>query len=127
MEKRSRPVPPHLVVATAVAGIEASLLAIMGVLEVSTFDATRAAMGTTTAIFFFGYAAALAWCAFRLSRLDSWARSPVVLAQLIQLGVAWSFRGGATTWVAIGLALLAGVVLVGIFHPRSIEALADEP
>ncbi len=50
-----------------------------------------------------------------------------MLAQLLQLGVAWSFRGGDTTWVAICLAVVAVIVLAGILHPQSVDALSDEP
>ena len=56
----------------------------------------------------------------------SWARGPAVLAQLIQLGLAWSFRGDPTTLVAIALAVVALVALAGIFHPASTHALTDE-
>jgi hypothetical protein len=48
------------------------------------------------------------------------------MAQLIQLGVAWSFRGGDSTLVAVALAGVALVVLVGIFHPASLRALGGE-
>jgi hypothetical protein len=41
------------------------------------------------------------------------------------LGLAWSFRGGSTTWVAIVLAVVAVVVLVGLLHPASIDALTE--
>jgi hypothetical protein len=51
----------------------------------------------------------------------------VLLAQLIQLGTAWSFRGGDTTWIAVGLAVVALVVAAGVLHPASVEALADRP
>jgi hypothetical protein len=50
-----------------------------------------------------------------------------VLAQLIQLGIAWSFRGGDTTLVAVALAVVALVVVVGLLHPASIDALDDDP
>ena len=50
----------------------------------------------------------------------------MVLAQLIQLGVAWSWFGGSTRTLAFGLAAVALVVLVGIFHPASLAALDDE-
>ena len=50
-----------------------------------------------------------------------------MLAQLIQLGVAWSFRGGETTWVAIALAVVALVVLAGLLHPASIDATSEDP
>jgi hypothetical protein len=47
------------------------------------------------------------------------------MAQLIQLGVAWSFWGGATTWVSVSLGLVALLVLAGLLHPQSIDALAE--
>jgi hypothetical protein len=50
-----------------------------------------------------------------------------VLAQLIQLGLAWNFRAAPTTWLAVVLAVVALVVLVGIFHPASIRALEGSP
>jgi uncharacterized membrane protein (DUF2068 family) len=48
-----------------------------------------------------------------------WSRGPAVVAQLILLPIAWSFRGGVTTWVSVTLAVLAIAVLVGLLHPRS--------
>jgi hypothetical protein len=50
----------------------------------------------------------------------------VLLAQLIQLGVAWSFWGGATTWVSVSLAVVALIVLAGLLHPHSVDVLNDE-
>jgi hypothetical protein len=41
--------------------------------------------------------------------------------------VAYSFLGGAGTIVTVVLALVALVVLVGIFHPASLHALSDHP
>ena len=38
------------------------------------------------------------------------------------LGLAWDVRGGSSTWVAVGLALVAVVVLGGLLHPASIAA-----
>jgi hypothetical protein len=37
-----------------------------------------------------------------------------------------SFWGGATTAIGVGLVLLGVVVLVGVFHPASIAALAAD-
>ena len=48
-----------------------------------------------------------------------------MLAQLIQLGVAWSFREGATTFVSVLLTVVAVVVIAGVFHPASLRALAQ--
>ena len=118
--------PAPLVVAASLVAVEGVLLVIYGVLEAASLTAGRLTMGITTAAFFLVYGAGLLVCAWALRGLRSWARSPVVLAQLIQLGLAWSFRGGETTYVAVGLALVALVVLVGVLHPASIDALSGE-
>jgi hypothetical protein len=56
-----------------------------------------------------------------------WSRAPAVVAQLILLPIAWSFRGGATTWVSVTLAVLAIAVLVGLLHPRSTAVFVAPP
>ena len=126
----SRPAtaPAPLLVAASLVAVEGLLLLGYAVLEVASVDSDRVAVAATTGLFFLAYGAGLIVCASALSRRQSWARSPVVLAQLIQLGVAWSFWGGSTTAVAIGVGLVAVIVLVGIFHPASLAALeaADE-
>jgi hypothetical protein len=119
--------PRPLLVAAVLAALEALALLVAAVLELVHISGLRVTMGVTTAAFFLGYGVALALCAWGLTRLAGWARAPVVLAQLIQLGVAWSFRGGETTAVTVVLALVAVAVLVGIFHPASTAALVDDP
>jgi hypothetical protein len=126
-EPQHGPRPPApLTVAVSLTGVEAVVFVLLAVAELADFDARKAAMGITTALFFLAYGIGLALCAWAVWRLHSWGRAPIVVAQLIQLLVAWSFRGGETTWVAVALAVGAGVVLAGIFHPDAIEALADE-
>ncbi|WP_051551289.1 hypothetical protein [Nocardioides sp. URHA0020] len=120
----NRPAP--LVVAASIVALEGLLLLAFAVLEAASLDADRLTMGATTSIFFAAYGAGLVFCAWTLLRGESWVRSPVVLTQLIGLGVAWSFRGGNTTAVALGIAVVALVVLAGLFHPASLAALSDE-
>lgn len=117
--------PPPLTVAAALAGVEGLLFLGLSVAELADFETSKAAMGLTTALFFLLYGAGLLVCAWALWRLRSWGRSPIVVAQLIQLAVAWSFWGGQTSWVAVTAGVVALLVLAGIFHPRSLEALAD--
>ncbi len=117
--------PAPLLVAAALAGVEAVVLAGYGIAELVALSGDRLTMGLSTALFFFVYAVGLALCAWAVSRRNSWARAPVVLAQLIQLGVAWSFRGGGTTLLAAVLAVVAVVVVAGLLHPASIAALDD--
>ncbi|HEX6148641.1 hypothetical protein [Nocardioides sp.] len=125
--------PPPLTVAASLAAVQGGLLVLYGVLEVANLSLGRVTMGVTTAVFFLAAGTGLGVCAFYVQRRSSWARSPIVLAQLIQLGLAWNFRSAPTTWLAVVLAVVALIVLVGIFHPASLNALegsaaeADQP
>jgi len=120
-------IPPPLTVAASLVAVEGAMVVLLALIETGNLDTSRLAMGLTTAVFFAVYGGGLLLCAWQLTRRASWARSPVVLAQLIQLGLAWNFRGGETTWIAVGLAAVALIVVAGIFHPDSLTALADDP
>jgi hypothetical protein len=115
--------PPPLTVAASLAAVQAAMLVLLGLLEVGSLSLDRLTMGATTAVFFVIAGVGLGTCAWFLHRRSSWARSPIVLAQLIQLGLAWSFRAAPTTWLAVVLAVVALIALVGIFHRDSLEAL----
>ena len=117
--------PAPLVVAAGLVIVEGLLLLGYGVLEAANIESARAAMGATTAAFFVLLAGLLILCGWLVVHGRSWPRSPIVVAQVMFLGLAWSFRGGDTTWVAIGLAVVAVVVLAGLLHPASIDALTD--
>jgi hypothetical protein len=117
--------PAPLVVAAGLVVVEGLLLLGYGVLEAAHIESARAAMGATTAAFFVLLAGFLIACGWLVVHGRAWPRSPIVVAQVMFLGLAWSFRGGETTWVAIGLAIVAAVVLVGLLHPASIDALTD--
>ena len=121
--------PSPLSVAASIAGVEAAVLVIQGLTLLPALHGERLVMGTTSVAFFVVYGAFLGYCAFQLYRLHSWARAPVVLAQLIQALVGASFWGGSTTPVAVVAIVAALVTLAGIFHPSSLAALegADEP
>ena len=118
--------PATLTVAVSLAGIEALVLVLLGILELFALTGDRVTMGLSTTAFFWVYGVGLAFCAWRLALLHSWARAPVVLAQLIQLGVAWSFKDGDTVLIAVALAVVAVIVIAGVMHPRSIAALAAD-
>jgi hypothetical protein len=109
--------------AAGLVALEAVGLIVLAVAEIVSIDPDRPSVGATTAAFFLLYAAGLAFSARGLLRLSSWTRGPIVLAQLIELGVAWSFRGGETTWVSVLLAIPAVIVLVVMFAPATTVAL----
>lgn len=120
-----RRVPAPLVVAASLVAVEAVCLVLFGLAELRSLTASKLAMGVTTSLFFAVYGVGLGAFAWLLQRRRSWVRAPVVLAQLIQLGVAWSFRSGDTAFVSVLLTVVAVIVLVGIFHPASLAALAE--
>jgi hypothetical protein len=119
--------PAPLVVAASLVAVEGLLMLLYAVLEAANLSTERLSMGVTTSVFFAAYGAGLVLLAWQVTRGQGWARSPLLLAQLIQIGLAWSFWGGATTWVAVGLALVAVIVIAGLLHPASMEALRDAP
>ena len=126
MNARVQDNPAPLVVAASLVAVEGGMLLMYAAMELGSLSSQRLTMGLTTAVFFAAYGGALLYCTWQLTRGHSWARSPVVLAQLIQLGVAWSFRGGETTWVAVSLAVVAVIVLAGVLHPASVDALGGD-
>ena len=118
--------PPPLAVAAALVAVEALLLLVLAVLELANLRSTRLTMGVTTTAFFLVAAAGLGWCAWALWKARRWARGPVVMAQLIQLGLAWNFRDAPTTLVAIGLAVAGLVVIAGLLHPATTQVLEED-
>ena len=80
--------PAPLVVAASLAGVEALLLVLFGIAELRSVSVNKATMGITTSMFFAVYGAGLGYCAYKLRKLESWPRAPIVLAQLIQLGIS---------------------------------------
>jgi hypothetical protein len=118
--------PVLLVVAAALTALEGLVLLVYAVLELASVNADRASVAVTTAVFFAVVGGALLVCASGLARVRSWARSPVVVVELITLLTAWSFVGGETTWVAVILAAVSIGVLFCLLHPRSTAALAAD-
>jgi len=118
--------PSPLVVAASLAGLEGLLVLAYAVVLAADIHADRVAMGVTTALFFGLLAGALIACAWYVVQGRTWARSPIVVTQVLALGLAWNFLGGSTTWISVVLAVVAAVVLIGLLHPASIEALSDQ-
>jgi hypothetical protein len=118
--------PAPLKVAAGVAFVEAIVLLGYALSLLGKIDSRHPQVAITTSIAFAIFATGLTWCAWSVTHRNSWARSPIVLAQLIQLMVAWSFHGSPTTPIAIALATAALIALAGLLHPASVDYLADE-
>ena len=123
---RETALPAPLLVAASLAALEGLLVVVYGVLEATHVHAGRAAMALTTSAFFLVLGGALIASARLLGQGRPGARSPVIVVQVLLLGLAWNFRGGSTTWVAVGLATVAVLVLAGLLHPASTAALTRE-
>jgi hypothetical protein len=113
-------------VAAGLVGLEGLVLAVLGVLELASLNSSRVALALTTALFFLGLGAGLVGCARGLFHVRSWARGPVVACQLIGLLLAFSFFGGETTPIAVGILVVSLGALVGVLHPASTRALAAD-
>ena len=119
--------PAPLVTAAGLTLVEGLLTAMYGIGEAVHISSQRLVMGVTTSVFFIVYGAAMVLCAWGLNRLRTWARGPVLLAQLMFLGLAWNFREGDTLPLAIAMAVPAALVLVGMLMPSSVDALEHGP
>jgi len=117
---------PVLVVAAAVVALEAVTLLAVGGSVVLGSERGRLVLDVTTTAFFLLYGCGLLVCARGLVLARRWARAPVVLAQLIQVLVAWSFLPGETRWVAILLAVSAVAVLASVLSPAATRALVGD-
>lgn len=109
-------------VAASLMGVQGLVLLLLAALEAASTNADRASLALSTAAFFAAYGAILVVGAFALWRRSAWARGPMLITQLIMLGLAWSLRDHVL--VALALGAVAVVALAGALHPDTITALA---
>ena len=98
----------------------------LAVVELISIDPDRPSVALTSAAFYALASVGLGFSAYGLYRQQRWSRSPIVLAQLLALGVGWSFRGGTTTWVSLVLAVVAMTVLALVLNAQTTLALYGE-
>lgn len=119
--------PPLLRVALILVALEGLAYLVIGVVELASTDWGKPVVGLSTGAFFVIFGGFLLFCAWRLAMVEVWARSPIVMVQVIQIPVALSFWGGGwTTAVSVVLIVLSAITLAGVFHPASLRALADD-
>lgn len=102
--------------------LQALAVIVFGVVEL--FSSHRdLGFGVGSAVFFIAYGVGIGFCGWGLLDLHRWARGPTLLIELLNLGLAWSLRGGSTWGAAAALAVPSAVVLVCILLPGSVAAL----
>lgn len=117
--------PPPLTTAASLVGVQALVLLVLAVLETVNLVEERRSMGLSVTVFFAAYGAVLVAAAWGLYRRATWARGPVLITQLIMVGLAWNLREHVA--VAIALVVCAGIVLAGMLHPDTLAALDRDP
>ena len=115
--------PPPLTVAASLVAVQATVLVGLAVMELASVSSERMSMGVSTAVFFLAYGTVLGLCAWSLTQQRGWTRGPVLITQLIQLGLAWNLRD--VPLVAVALAVTAAVVLAGMLHPATLRVLQE--
>ncbi|WP_310962602.1 hypothetical protein [Nocardioides terrisoli] len=121
-DSAGRRVPAPLRAAAGLVLVEGLLVLLFGLAEATRTSGDRLAMGASSAVFFVAYGVALGFCSWGMHSARSWARGPVLLSQLMLLGLAWGVRHDSLA-MAISAAVVALIVLAGVLHPASIDAL----
>jgi hypothetical protein len=113
--------PPALTLAAALVGLQGVGFVALAALSALDTVSDRLEVGLSVAVFLAGYGAVLLAGAWGLATLGTWSRGPVLMTQLIQLGLAWNVRG--IPGLAVPLAVSAVVVGVCVLRRSSLEAL----
>lgn len=109
--------------AAAVVAVESLTFLVLAVLEAADVSSERVGLGVGTTLFLLVIGGGIAWAAWRVTEGDAWARSPLVLSQIILLGLAWNFRGDPP-WLSPLVAAPAVVVLAALLSPPVTRALS---
>ncbi|MFW6775615.1 hypothetical protein ACOACO_15130 [Nocardioides sp. CPCC 205120] len=122
-ERASGPLPLAMRLGAALVGLQA--LAVLGfaLTELGYGVVEREGLAIAVALFLGAYGAGLVAGAVLLLRRRSSARSPLVLAQLLHLGIAWNMRDAPTTPVAVALAAGSVAALVLLMWPSTTAVL----
>lgn len=111
--------------AAALVLLEAALLVGLGVAELTALSRDRLGLGLSTAVFFAICGAGLGVAGWGLWTDRGWSYGPLVAAQLLWLGIAWSFRS-TLPWAAAAVAVAAVTVLVLLLRPGGRHGAEDE-
>lgn len=120
-----------LVVAGAIALAQALALVALGVLDLTHLVAERVGLGVGIAVLLLVFGLGLGVAAFAVMRGRHIGRGPVLVAQLISLGLAWNLRGAGDAvarWLPAVLVVTALVVLACLFSGPGRRAMSvDDP
>lgn len=115
-----------LIVAAAIVLAEAMTCLVLAALSVLDLSGDDVGTGIGVAVILAVYGAFQAWAAWRVTEGDNWARSPLVVTQIIQLIIAFNLAD-VPVWITALLAGSAAVVLACLLNPPVTRALSADP
>ncbi|MCL3839063.1 hypothetical protein [Aeromicrobium duanguangcaii] len=123
--------PYPIVIAAAIVGLQSCVFIVLAVLDLAGLVEGRIGVGIGIGIMLLLVGVGLAAAAVGLLRSAPISRGPVVVAQLIGLGLAWSLRHpdadtGDNRGVGIAIAVSALVVLGCLATKSARRALGDD-
>lgn len=113
-------------VAASIVWAESLAFGVLVVLDAADLSGKRLGFGIGAGVLLASYGAGQAWAAWRVTRGDGWARSPLIVTQLIQLLLAWNLRTSDTRWLAALMAISGVVTLACLLAPPVTRALGRE-
>lgn len=112
-------------IAAAIVAFEALAYVVLAVLDVTDLSSERLGFGIVVAVFLLIYGGGHLWAGWRVTQGDAWARSPLIVAQLIQVLIAWNLLT-VSVWLAGLLAAAAVTVLICLLAPPVTRALSSD-
>jgi hypothetical protein len=129
------PVPPTsrpsgaarrlLLIAAAIVAIEALTCVVLALLGLLDLSGDRVVSGVGVALVLALYGGFQAWAAWRVTEGDSWARSPLVVTQIIQLIIAFNLVD-VPAWITTVVGAAAVVTLGCLLSPPVTRALGTD-
>ena len=116
-----------LLFAAAIVVAEAVTCVVLAVLGLMDLDGGSLGAGIGVSLILAIYGGFQAWAVWRVTEGDQWARSPLVVTQVIQLIIAFNLAG-IPGWVSVLVGAAAVVTLVCLLSPPVTRALStDQP
>ena len=114
-----------LLVAALIVLAEAVTCLVLAALGLADLDADSVGPGIGVALILAVYGGFQAWAAWRVTQGDLWARSPLVVTQIIQLIIAFNLDG-VPVWVSVLVGAAAVVTLACLLSPPVTRALGGD-
>ena len=114
-----------LLITAAIVAVEAATCIVLAVLGAIDLDGDSIGTGIGVSLILAVYGGFQAWAVWRVTLGDQWARSPLVVTQIIQLIIAFNLAG-IPVWVMVLVGASAVVTLACLLAPPVTRALGTD-